>query len=785
MRNLLRTPIISVTALLSIVAVCSASNAEEIPFGFDPLEIINVEYRSRYMTTGDVNADGRNDLVIADDSHSRIDVFLQREQSDNAKPGNASKDINFLPGSKLFTHEKLPVKEAIGGILIDDFNNDKNTDIAWLALPNELVISTRSGSDQWKELSRTQLTGISSSTHELGRIDLGNDGRNDIVILGDKYTLLIRQNKDGKFSSIRLTNTSPNPGKLRVGDVNKDGLDDLTYLASGDTDRSFCVRLQRNDGSFQTEQRLEMTNSHDFWLEKFDSSNDVVAIDAATNRIRVRRPDFAAEKTVTKTTENEPPALHLMHHGIETSGSTRDRMLAVGDVNADGLSDVLVNSPDAPHLQLFLQTRELGVQSGKMFPGLVDVKQIAIEPRTDNSPPTIFVISEKEKTLASTVFKNGRLEFPRPISMLGTPKALAFANIDGKPGMELVVICSTKGAPGWATFPLALHVFSREASGEWTPIMQNSVGYALQMKSPSSVSPESMIALDMHEDGDRDLLVSFGTGREPLVIVNDGNGKFSVPEKTTGLKLSSLNRDRLFVSPTTPSFILSAESKFVRQIQMNKDNEWIVSDQFNALEPQSNIACVVALDVDGQPGDEIVQVDTGLNILNILKKQESLFVPWKRFDIGKIDCRSIHVADVNADSKQDMILFAGDRFVVVTVGGVEPNFTEIASYETELDKRGFTQVRTGDLNGDKKVDVTLVDTRSGTIEIIDRDADGQFRRRVNWKVFESKSFRKSSSSGSQPREIVISDVTGDKLDDLILLAHNRVLIYPQEKLPKK
>jgi len=51
---------------------------------------------------------------------------------------------------------------------------------------------------------------------------------------------------------------------------------------------------------------------------------------------------------------------------------------------------------------------------------------------------------------------------------------------------------------------------------------------------------------------------------------------------------------------------------------------------------------------------------------------------------------------------------------------------------------------------------------------------------VQFKVFEAKSLASEERSGSEPREAVIADVTGDGRADLILLSQDRVLVYPQD-----
>ena len=56
--------------------------------------------------------------------------------------------------------------------------------------------------------------------------------------------------------------------------------------------------------------------------------------------------------------------------------------------------------------------------------------------------------------------------------------------------------------------------------------------------------------------------------------------------------------------------------------------------------------------------------------------------------------------------------------------------------------------------------------------------------RMKFQVYERKTFGGRGSRGGggvQPRAIEIADVTGDGKNDVILLVHNRLNIYPQDK----
>jgi hypothetical protein len=60
------------------------------------------------------------------------------------------------------------------------------------------------------------------------------------------------------------------------------------------------------------------------------------------------------------------------------------------------------------------------------------------------------------------------------------------------------------------------------------------------------------------------------------------------------------------------------------------------------------------------------------------------------------------------------------------------------------------------------------------------DRDNQLVPVTRWQVFEERSFRGQRGGGNEPREAMTIDVTGDKKNDLIVVVHDRILVYPQE-----
>ena len=60
------------------VSLHAADGDLSAKFGFSGVEIYKVAFRSGNMLAGDFNHDGKLDLIVVDNSHSRIDLFQQR-----------------------------------------------------------------------------------------------------------------------------------------------------------------------------------------------------------------------------------------------------------------------------------------------------------------------------------------------------------------------------------------------------------------------------------------------------------------------------------------------------------------------------------------------------------------------------------------------------------------------------------------------------------------------------------------------------------------------------------
>ena len=83
-------------------------------YGFQPVEIFKLELRSSNLVARDLDRDGLVDLIVADNSHSRIDYLHQRRLKPAAAPvDDADGEVNQVQNDWRFEHRKIPVDRQV------------------------------------------------------------------------------------------------------------------------------------------------------------------------------------------------------------------------------------------------------------------------------------------------------------------------------------------------------------------------------------------------------------------------------------------------------------------------------------------------------------------------------------------------------------------------------------------------------------------------------------------------------------------------------------------------
>jgi 5-hydroxyisourate hydrolase-like protein (transthyretin family) len=745
-------------------------------YGFDTLELFKLQQRSTNLQAADLNHDGRIDLILVDNSNSRLDLLLQRDPAAvKETAGAAGRKVNSIESDKRFEHQKIAVDREVASLSVGDFNGDGRKDLAYFSLPDQLNIVYQSARGDWTDRKRIRLPDVQPEQWNLAAGDLNHDGKDDLVVLGKHDTYIIYQQGAGELAvPLRLLNTSEKLALAQIADVDGDGLSDLCYFTREDGDRPLCVRLQSPAGRLGPELRCELPRFRGVTFANLDSrpGSEILAIEAQTGRAKAHR----LERPELRPGE---PAGQLIQFGFGRQSTGKHRDLATGDVDGDGRIDVVVTDPDGAQTIVFLQQAGTGLDLGNTFPGLVGAEQVRAGDVDGDKRAEVIVLSTREKTIGLCRMQEGRLTFPEGIPFDKEPVAIELADLDGDARQELLVIGRER--MGQAS-RYSLSALAHGDGKQWRHVRlgeQDAVPLSLKN------SPEKLVALDANRDGRADFLVfSADRDRPPLfLLTNDKGTPTESSSAEGGFGLGNVSAGGLFLGMLDQPVILVAQNNFARNIAVGEKNHWQVLDQYNAAEAEAKIVGVATIDFDDQPGREIVLVDQGVKKLRILRREGTIYRPWREVDIGEFPYKSTHVADLDGDGRDDLLLFGSGKFGVLYAGRADPRLKTIATYESKQEKIHFNDLAVGDINSDGQMDVVVVDTQSQLVDILNFSPAAGLRHALEFKVFEAKSLVGEERTGNEPREVLIADVTGDGRPDLVLLCHDRVLVYPQEAGP--
>jgi hypothetical protein len=288
------------------------------------------------VAIADFNRDGKLDLAIANHEMPHLTVLL----------GDGKGGFTPAPNSPF----PVQVKPHTHGVAAGDLNGDGNTDLvtdSWQT--NQVVVLFGDGKGSFS----TPGTFFTVGKHPYQRVrvsDVNGDGKADIIttnLEGDDVTVLLGDGKGGSNQSAGSPFAAgDSPFNFAVGDVNGDSKPDIAIVNSP----SSTSDRRGNDGL------------------------TILLGDGGGGFRMVPGSPFATGRT--------------------------PNLVAIGDVNGDGIADIAVSNPDSNHITLFLMSAKGTVASSSTIGITGNPKGLAIRDLNGDSKADMVVANNSENSIS-------------------------------------------------------------------------------------------------------------------------------------------------------------------------------------------------------------------------------------------------------------------------------------------------------------------------------------------------------------------------------------------------
>ncbi len=208
--------------------------------------------------------------------------------------------------------------------------------------------------------------------------------------------------------------------------------------------------------------------------------------------------------------------------------------------------------------------------------------------------------------------------------------------------------------------------------------------------------------------------------------------------------------------------------------------EWVfrVKDQINGSASDSRITAATTVPNGTNAVPSLFLFDAEHKQLTLCERDAAgVWQVVKNLDLPITDFSSIRGTTIGAPA----VAFTGQNTVAwLPLAGEVWQVTKLDDYDTPI-KDGFLNDQVaGDLNGSGRKQIVFMETAKNYLDLVSFDTHRKLVPGDRWQVFEQHTFRNSANNLPEPREAAVADVTGDGKNDLIVLVHDRVLVYPQQ-----
>lgn len=617
------------------------------------------------------------------------------------------------------TTTKIPTGGQITGFELADFAGNGQAQALIVNSRGLMSLREKDGTEATKPID----LGLGTRGLNIVAGDLDHDGKQDIVVVaGSKMRVVTHLASTPKLSPIEPT--EGNLASINLVDLDGDKNLDMTCIVSSGR-MNLRMRLGNGDGTFGAWRIATVDQLRSVFGGKLSDGTPVIAtVEGATRRVAMHayadHGDLAA------------PQWWAFGEG----DNTKTPPFAVGDIDNDGDDDVVLFP--RKNAQMVVYTWDNGTFVRNQVPSLSGVSSIAIGDIDQDGKNDLVIASPEEEVVA---WCSGALPLDR------FPEQL--------PSTDLPVTVTVSPTGG----VLALSRDKRR-SAKLQLIKKGAEPKTLIEVGRLAADPVRMIAADV---GDTDgMEVSFVVPNDGLraLTINSVDPKDNAKISTAGFTKKMVDGSLMLGQHEGKPALIAVRDRFVRRFRFDAKNQVRVLNQNNG--PEGVTALSLACELDDKQW------------MFFDKKSNKLLRTKPGAPVASAEVPALGFSNLVPHKGAALLISARGMLRVSFDTG--PSLQPVATHEPPTDRTYYWLGETGDFDGDGIPDLAMVDRRLPGIQILAGSTDG-LARALAIPVFET---RPSASPNNEPRALATGDLDGDGLCDLVLIAHDRILIYPQD-----
>ncbi|CAF3297399.1 unnamed protein product [Rotaria sp. Silwood2] len=734
--------------------------------------------RPKSIAVGDFNNDGHLDIAVANYGTNNVGILL-----------------GYGDGSFEF-----PVTYSIGGsipysIAVGDFNNDHQLDIAVTNYDTHGISILLGYINGTFASVMTFSTGLGSYPYGIVIGDFNNDNQMDIVVAnsGTDNVGIFLGYGNGSFQKQEtyFVSTSSRPSYVAIGDFNNDHQLDIAVSNTGIYNISIYIGY--GNGSFATKITHSInskSNPLGIAIGDFDKDNqsDIVVANAETNSLLLLT-DYATKPSKTSNT-------------YSTGVGADSLYIVTADFNNDNYLDLAVANGGNNNVGIFLGNGNGSFESQIVYPTGDDSKPIILaiaDINNDNQLDIVVANFHSDSFGLLLGYGNGTFANIR-LYFLGVAASPIFVAVgDFNKDNQLDIVLANYG-PNTISIVLG---YANDSFGAVTTF------------TASDVSRPYCIAVgDVNNDGNLDLAIANAGTDSISIFLGYGNGTFvaSVTYSTEYASLpqyvwmGDLNGDNLLDIVVTNTytnnlgvFLGYGNGSFAKQItyetgptsgpcafalgDLNSDghldiavanfylnsvgvflgygNGTFASQILFPTGDSSHPTSVTIADVNNDHRLDIVSLNGGTNNIAILlghsntkNAYQTIYTTRSSFQNGSITSGNFqdnYLANPSVTSEKTNDIFT------LLLGDYYSDFQTETIYSTGSGTHPFS-IAVGDLNNDTHLDMVVINSGKGSIEILLGFGNGSFKNEINYSI----------GLDSRPLDVILIDFNNDNRLDMFV-----------------